>query len=335
MKDLLQKIKSKSIAIVYTYKNEMAQGFEHYDYWGMNVVSDWAKAIEELSCIPYIVDVRTFGYKALNNTLPPIDFVINLNAGNSCISTLGLVPSICSFLGIPCIPNNTLQIVTGEHKEFSNLIVKSLGIKVPKKIDKNNNTGIFRPMNLGSSIGVKRGIEIESGRKGLYQEFIQGFDMTTPILFNPLTKELETLPPIAYIPQNNDINWFLGEREKESHNGYIKQSASLSHDSQELFIKIAKTYEVKTLCRIDTRIRCDNSYEMYKLIENTIPIEKIFFLEINMMPTITERINFCNSIENLSPNINIFESLTYYKKNIPNHSITGFILFCSIAALIK
>ncbi len=65
MEKLLRKIRSKSIAIVYAYKNERAEGFDHYDYWAMNVVTDWAKAIEEISCIPYIIDVRTFGYKAL------------------------------------------------------------------------------------------------------------------------------------------------------------------------------------------------------------------------------------------------------------------------------
>ena len=332
MEKLLRKIRSKSIAIVYAYKNERAEGFDHYDYWAMNVVTDWAKAIEEISCIPYIIDVRTFGYKALNNSLPPIDFVINLNAGNSNISTLGLVPSICGFLSIPCIPCDTLQAVAGEHKELSNLVAQSMEINVPRNIDNNNNLGIFRPMNLGSSKGVRRG---EVGAEpGIYQEFINGFDMTTPILYNPISKNLETLPPISYIPTNNNLSWFLGEKEKESHEGYKKKPVRIDSFTQNLYIKLAKAYGVKTFCRIDTRIKCRSKKEMDELIKHPIRNERVFFLEINTMPTITEKINFCNSVESITSKSSFYKSLSGYNRIISNPSIVGFILFCSIAALI-
>lgn len=333
MKEILNKIKSKSIAIVYAHKNEKAKGFKHYDYWGMDVVSDWAKAIEELSCIPYIMDVRTFGYKALNNSLPPIDFVINLNAGNTDISTLGLVPSICGFISIPCIPCDTLQTVAGEHKALANLVAKSIKINVPENIEYTDSSGIYRPMNLGSSVGVSKG-KIGS-EKGIYQKFINGFDMTTPILYNPKTKNLEILPPVLYIPTNGNIGWFLGEDEKEKHNGYQKKQVKVDKITKELYINLANSYGIKTFCRIDARIKCETYDEINELLKYPIKNEKVHFLEINTMPTIKENINFCNSVETLTPEADLYKCLLEYNKVISNHSIVGFILFCSIAAFIK
>lgn len=331
IEEQLKKIRSKSIAVVYTYKNETAIGFEHYDYWSMNVISDWAKAIEEISCIPYIVDVRTFGDKALNNTLPPIDLVVNLNAGNYDLSTLGLVPSICGFLSIPCIPCETSPAVTGENKRLSNLIAKALFLNVPEECSSENRFGIFRPLNLGSSKGIIRGkIGEESG---IYQEFINGFDMTTPILYNPLSGNLEILPSISYLSNTNTTNWFLNADEKATIKNYIKKPIQIDSKTQETYLALAKAFGVKTFCRIDARIKCNTIEERDQIVNQIVPNDRVFFLEINTMPTISEKINFCNAIESINEESSFHESYSEYKEVVSNPSTVGFILFCSILAL--
>ena len=75
-------------------------------------------AVEELHCMPLIMDIRTFGSKAMNNTLPYIDYVINLNNGTINISVLGVVPSICNFLNIPCIPCDATTMSMWRNKEY-------------------------------------------------------------------------------------------------------------------------------------------------------------------------------------------------------------------------
>ena len=100
----LNSIQGSIIAVVYTFEGENAPGFKHYDVWRSNVIADWINAINEIGCKPYIIDVRTFISKAMMDTLPHLDFIINLNAGNINLDNLGLIPSVCSFLNKPCIP---------------------------------------------------------------------------------------------------------------------------------------------------------------------------------------------------------------------------------------
>lgn len=97
----LNSIQGSIIAVVYTFEGENAPGFKHYDVWRSNVIADWINAINEIGCKPYIIDVRTFISKAMMDTLPHLDFIINLNAGNINLDNLGLIPSVCSFLNIP------------------------------------------------------------------------------------------------------------------------------------------------------------------------------------------------------------------------------------------
>ena len=78
----LNSIQGSIIAVVYTFEGENAPGFKHYDVWRSNVIADWINAINEIGCKPYIIDVRTFISKAMMDTLPHLDFIINLNAGN-------------------------------------------------------------------------------------------------------------------------------------------------------------------------------------------------------------------------------------------------------------
>ena len=98
-KKALNSLKHKVIAIVYTFQNK---GWEekYYDPWKGDVIADWIRAVYEIKCIPYVIDFESFAQKAFNNSLPQIDYVINLNNGSKRLSSLGLVPSICSYLNI-------------------------------------------------------------------------------------------------------------------------------------------------------------------------------------------------------------------------------------------
>jgi len=329
----LKKVRGKFIAIVYSFEGENAPGFQHYDVWRADVISDWLNAIQEVGCIPYILDVRTFVYKAANNSLPHIDFVINLNAGNFELSTLGLVPSVCGFLAIPCIPCDTISSVVGESKILSNLIAFAAGLNVPKELNISDLNGIFKPNNLGSSCGIKKGHQTTEKKDYVYQQFIEGFDVTIPILHNPNTKKLEVLPAILYLPESKDPNWFLGEKEKWLHTGYKKHAVLVDEETKEKCLELGKAYSIKTFYRVDTRLACNSYEELLRAIKEPIHFSKVYFLEINAMPTIKQGINFHNSLEHLNSNHPMYGCLASYKKEIKNHTLTGFILYCALSAL--
>lgn len=239
---LLYIAKGKVIAIIYIFEGEEAPGYKHYDAWRGDLIGEWVQVVQELKCMPLILDARTFVQKAMSYTLPKIDYVVNLNNGNVDISTLGLIPSVCSFLSLPCIPCSTVSIVTGEHKLLSNLIAYAKDINVPKDLEYENENGIVRPLSFGSSLGVERGVsnnqKDNSHSEQLYQQFIPGFDMTTPIMYNPLTSSLEVLPSVMYYPVNEDIEWFLGQNEKTNHCGYKKCVVELDDISKEKYIEL-------------------------------------------------------------------------------------------------
>lgn len=330
-KEQLKLFFGKTIAIVYIFEGEEALGYEHYETWKTDVISSWMFAVEELHCYPLIIDIRTFVQKAMNRSLPYIDYVVNLNNGTKIISTLGVVPSICSFLKIPCIPCNTTTIVCSEHKKISNIIAESIGLNVPKNLQIADNTGIVRPIGLGSSIGVRKGVNPSlQEQEFIYQEFVKGFDITTPLLFNPITTELEVLPAVLYIPNQFNVEWFLGEEEKRLHQGYDKRIVQLSENVQKMYISLAKEMGIYSYCRIDARLNCNNKDEFTQLLNQKIPLDKLFFLEINAMPTIKNNINFHTSMDKLGKEQSLYVCYELYKELITKPTHTGFILSCSM-----
>lgn len=328
-------LRGKTIGIVYIFENEQALGYSHYEAWKSDVISSWLNAVQELKCVPYIMDARTFVYKAMNDTLPVLDCVVNLNNGNIDLSTLGLVPSVCSFLAIPCIPCNTLSMMIGENKMISNLIAYAKAMNIPKELDISNPNGIMRPYTLGSSYGIERGCKGDLPDEFLYQEFISGFDMTTPILYNPLTRKLDILPAVMYYPENKNVEWFLGKDEKEKHSGYVKQIVHIDEEAKKKYLELVQAFSIKTYCRIDARVKCESVHELGAIRKEPIDFARIYFLEINPTPTIKDNINFHTSLQNLSPDYDIWECFDEYRSHIGHFTYTGFILFCSMCALFK
>lgn len=327
----LHKLQGKTIAVVYIFEGEESKGTEHYDIWQSDVISEWLNAIQLNHCRPYIMDARTFTLKAMSNTLPHIDFVLNLNNGNKTLSTLGLVPSVCSFINIPCIPCNTVSIIAGEHKGIANYIASATQLSLPKFIP-NSSEGIFRPFNFGSSRGVVRTKENNNLTEGLYQEFIKGYDITTPILYNPLTNSLQVLPTVMYYSENKDIEWFFNEEVKEKRGGYKKRILQLDFSTEKKYIEMAKKIGITNYCRIDARVKCSSAEEWGDLCSAPIPAEKVYFIEINPMPTLKQNINIHNSLNALEKGHPLFECYSEYTDFVATHSPTGFILSCSMLA---
>lgn len=330
----LHRIQGKTIAVVYIFEGEDSKGFEHYDIWKSDVISEWLGAIQENHCRPLIMDVRTFVQKAMNNTLPHLDFVLNLNAGNKILSTLGLVPSVCSFLNIPCIPCDTVAIIAGEHKGIANYIAEAARLNIPMS-NPPQGESIFRPLNFGSSRGVVKGKSYNSTSSGIYQEFIRGYDITTPVLYNPLADDLQVLPTVMYYSEDKNIEWFFNEEVKEKRGGYKKRILQLDEKTKSKYIDLAKKLGISCYCRIDARIQCDSENEWETICSETIPDNKVFFIEINPMPTLKPNINIHNAIYALDKTHPIYECYSQYNQLRNTSSPTGFLLFCSMLASLK
>jgi len=331
----LKSLKGKTIAIVYIFEKEDAKGFEHYHVWKSDIISGWLNAVQELECLPFILDVRTFVQKAIGRTLPVIDFVINLNCGSCALSSMSLVPSICSFISVPCIPCDAVSIVTGENKRISNLLASAMNLNVPKDLDSSITDGVYRPLNLGSSIGVRRGLVAENVCNGVYQEFIFGYDVTIPLAYNPYINDLDLFPPVAYIPKSCDPNWMYDEVEKINDNSFtILPMLNISERLKKKLIEFAKLFPIQTFGRIDARIKITEKKISEKVADVVLTLDNLYFIEINPMPTIEKEDSFdyALSAAKKNENHNFYNSANTYDTFVKNPSINGFLLSCSMIA---
>lgn len=332
--EMIQSIKGKTIAIVYIFEGEDAPGFKHYHVWKSDVISLWMNAVQSLHCMPLILDVRTFVEKALNRTLPKIDYVINLNCGSCELSPMSMVPATCAFIGVPCIPCDAVTIVTGENKRLSNLIAKGVGLNVPQELPASDERGIYRPLNLGSSCGVIRGQTPNDSADGLYQEFLPGYDITTPIVYNPLKGDFDILPSIIYLPDSENLDWYFGEDEKSSGDGYRRGIIpSLSDELKESYFKLIRAMGICTYCRIDSRLHCEDTSMAKSLRHQPLGQDNLFFIEINPMPTIKAHNSFGYCFSAITPKDAVYPCVKAFQELIGDDSVHSFLLSCAMLAL--
>lgn len=332
---IIKSIKGKTIAIVYIFEKEDAPGFDHFLVWKNEIISGWLNAVYELECLPFIIDVRTFIQKASNNSLPLIDYVINLNSGCYKLSTMSLIPSLCSFMDIPCIPCDAVAILTSENKRISNLIARGMDLCIPENLKVSSLDGVFRPINLGNSIGLKRGHSDSFVIDGVYQKFIPGYDVTIPIAFNPCTNNLDLLPPILYLPKSLDPNWIYDEDEKINDNGFTAMPfLNIEESAKHELVNFSQVFPIQSFGRIDARIQCNEELLSEKIVEKPFSLNNLFFIEINSMPTIEQGDAFDLSFNAVMRNTqhSFHNCCDGYKKLINNPTINGFLLSCSIAS---
>lgn len=330
MRDL-HTIQGKTIGVIYTYEGENAPGFSHYHYWESDIIAQWLVAIQQLRCRPFILDVRTFAEKMLAGTLPHLDFVLNLNCGGCELSPMALIPSICSFFKIPCIPCDAVAILSGENKRLSNLAAIATGLMVPRTLSDNETTGIFRPLNLGSSIGVKRGPLSGDEPDGLYQEFIQGYDITTPIVYNPYSNKMDFMPTVIYIPEEHDADWYLGETYKDTRSGFKRETIfSLSDELQNKYLELVENLSINTFCRIDARIKCNSKKHFEDILNQPLKFEDVYFIELNPMPTVWINNAFSHSFSKIKKGHAIYPYIKALKEITNDCNIYNFLLSLSM-----
>lgn len=332
-KENFQKLQGKTIAIVYIFENDNSSGFNHFFIWKGQVLTRWINAVYEIGCIPLILDVREFVNKAMSKTLPHIDYVLNLNSGTTELSSMALVPSTCSSIDVPCIPCNAVAIVTGEDKRLSNYIAESIGLNVPKELEETSNIDkLFRPINLGNSVGVGKE-KNNNYTNGIWQEFIIGYDITTPIVYNPISNNMELLPTVMFLPNEQDNNWFYGEKEKISRSGYTMKIVTIDDDIKKSYLTLLNTLSIKTFCRIDSRVHSTKNGEYHNPNNNSVAFENNYFVEINVMPTIRDNNSFLFSYNSIDESNSLYLYLKTLNQMISEPNINNFLLTSSLLSL--
>lgn len=150
-------------------------------------------------------------------------------------------------------------------------------------------------------------------------------------MYNPLTENIDPLPTILYYPTNNDVNWYLSNKAKETSLGFSREVLpSINNKLINDFTKLMKCIDTDTYCRIDFRLSSKDILSLSDLEKVVLTHDNTFFIEINPMPTIETGNNFYVSMINISQDFTFYETIKYYNEKIKNNSIHGFILSCAI-----
>lgn len=209
----------------------------------------------------------------------------------------GKIQGLMDMLGIPYVFSRCLASALAMDKYKTKIIVKNYNIPVipdilfSKKIGEDeiiNKLGlplVIKPSELGSSVGISLAKTKEELSKGLkeaekysskilIEKYIKGRELTVVIMGN---KTAKALPVIEIMPKTSE--WF--DFQAKYTPGASKEVCpanipkNIKEKIQEYAIKIHKAIGCKDLSRAD-------------FIWNEVGDNKIYFLEINTIPGMTE-----------------------------------------------
>lgn len=305
-RECVSSVQGESAAVVYGFSPAGKFTQVWYDQWRSAVISSYGSALEELGLHPYFVDAVTFARQALDGSIPHVICAFNLNAGITPIHHWSMVPSVASWCGIKPFPSEADVLIVGERKDTASLIAKECGFTIPETYDMDQlramdpaKTVLVKPRDLGGSVGLKRSTvgELASGMpvrpNDIVQEFVRGFDLTIPVVWQPTLGRHRCLAGVLYLPENEDDDWYHSTDTKNSGRGYSKKVVPVPSDLEKLLSDFARRIELGPYARIDLRVRCGLDSNNNIDWKNA----RTFFIEVNPLPTLRTGINFLNVVE--------------------------------------
>lgn len=309
--EIQQKINAlhgRAAGVIYGFKGSGYFNRIWYDHWGSSVISSYGGALEELGLQPFFVDVETFCKLAFDRQLPDLVCTFNLNAGVTPITHWSMVPAVSAWFDIPTMPATADVLTICERKDTATLIAKASEYSVAQTYSSitiqnlpDNKQIIIKPRDLGGSVGIKK-MSVEEyldqdctyDPTDIIQDFISGYDLTVPVVFQPSTNRYRCPAGVLYIPDNpDDQNWWHSEGSKSSGSGYTKIVVELGDNFEDKMQIFARNCQLGPYSRVDFRISTDGPI----LIEGSLNRPNFTFIEVNPLPTLRSGINFLNVVE--------------------------------------
>ena len=300
----LATLKRQVWAVVYAYDPPAKPRSLWYDRWRYDVINDYVEAVSFLGAEPLIIDIDSF-IRSERLRSEEISLVINLNSGATPISNGGLVPSVAEWNKVPCFPNAGDVIVCGERKDICKQFFSSW-FHTPSDINLNDARSklvpfIVKPKTMGNSQNVTRNLQLPLSikeqrrwlRDTLIEEFIEGYEVTVPVILDAIADDYVVCPPIIYVPEViNPTDWFLSYEEKMDRKVVIdRRVGRLDPSATKALLDASRSYNSGGLARFDFRWR------VKEIKSDLIELQDLWFLEINCMPTLRTDVNFLKSLK--------------------------------------
>ena len=205
----------------------------------------------------------------------------------------GCIQGFLKILGIPFVGSDVTSCAISMNKKLTKQIFEANGLLVPRWISLKKGSPlslkdlnfplVVKPVSEGSSFGVSICRDEEELRKGIenafrydqeiiIEEYIAGKEITAPVIGY---KELEVLPLIEIVPKRGHEFFDFEAKYKEGGADEICP-ARISKEMEEKVKETAKTAFNAIGCSIWARI------------DMIVRDEKIYLLEVNTIPGMTE-----------------------------------------------
>lgn len=290
---------------------------EEQEFDSPTVIGMIRSAIEECGHEVIELDAGKDAFNKLKTLVNKVDLVFTIAENADFDARESMIPYFCEILKIPYTHSSPTTSAIGLHKSFAKLVMKAVGIKVPKSFIINSLEDpigrvkfpvIVKPNAEGSSIGVlndnvvfdKKNLikRIEkmlgNGFKGglLVEEYIEGREFTVSIIGNDpprvlpiIEQKFDFLPSGYQRIAGYELKWFLEDNLKNLTDAYdcpAKIDESLEKKIKETTLLAYKTLNVFDCARIDYRL--DSKGNLYFIEINTLPGLNFSEKEISYFP---------------------------------------------------
>ena len=160
---------------------------------------------------------------------------------------------------------------------------------------------IVKPKTMGNSQNVTRNLQLPPSAKEqqhwlrdtLIEEFVEGYEVTVPVIFDAIIDDYVVCPPIIYVPEVTDPTaWFLSYEEKMDRKVVIdRRVGRLDPSATKALLDASRSYNSRGLARYDFRWRVS------EIKADLVKLDDLWFLEINCMPTLRTDVNFLKSLK--------------------------------------
>jgi len=288
----LKSLESKRLAIVYSDRFEGDSKQTWYHRWRTDVVGFFSQAAENLGMeitflnVDQLIDIS----RKECNYFP--DYVLNLNAGNKYLGNLVLAPALSSWRNKTVAFCDARTAILSEDKPTSRLYAGEAGFSLPltSKDIKVGESAIYKPTNLGSSVGVYRQRYDGDEPVGyMVEEYIKGYDGTIVLIPSCESGKLQTVAAQIVIPKvEQPADWIYSEIAKEETGEApemefvdIDFDVDISHAAEQLAFSCGCT----SVARIDIR------YTEFEQGTGKLTLANTKYIELNALPTMGRKNN--------------------------------------------
>ena len=310
----LKSLGSHRLAIVYSDRFEGESCQTWYHRWRTDVVSFFSQAAESLGMEMTFLNVdQLIEMSQLGRDYFP-EYVLNLNAGNRYIGNLVIAPALSSWRHKTIAFCDARTSILSEDKPTSRLYAKEAGFALPRSFPdlKINDSAIYKPTNLGSSVGVyKKKYDGHEPDGYMVEEFIKGYDGTIVLIPSCTNGRLHTIAAQLVIPKvEQPTDWIYSEVAKEE----TREAPEMEFVDVDFDDEIADAASrLAYSCGCTSVARIDIRYTELHEGTNRLTLANTKFIELNALPTMGRKNNV------------IKYTSEYIAKNIENTAI-NFIL---------